>query len=366
LRQRKTKIFLQEGLDRHLGDLPVGQSVCKPVAQPLQSPVAIHGLSNYPFQDRGVQAPSALEMVNLGEREMSLVEGPPDLPYPKLPFWDTVSLAYSTYFRHFIDAFRASWLWLVVAAAFTSVASWQQWSWMATAMTNLKTGVSLQMSKPTEMVVLLNLDNIFLLLAGVSIAVAWHRLMILNEQPRFSGSNVATKDLWRYIVVAITLFLIFFLPVAAVVLPTFYFLLPAPGPTAPPPGFFALILLGFVVYAVGAAVAFRLTLLLPARAVGNIDLTFKQTWNRTRGNIWRLFWGIVVTTIPPLLIAQIVFLLGFGFPRPGIAGGDDFVAQMTTVSTISAVYYLLIVPIGIGFLSHAYRHFFQAPLQLPE
>ena len=28
-------------------------------------------------------------------------------------------------------------------------------------------------------------------------------------------------------------------------------------------------------------------------------------------------------------------------------------------------YYLLIVPIGIGFLSHAYRHFFVEPLELP-
>jgi hypothetical protein len=32
-------------------------------------------------------------------------------------------------------------------------------------------------------------------------------------------------------------------------------------------------------------------------------------------------------------------------------------------TTVTAVYYLLVLPIGIGFLSHAYRHFFQAPLQ---
>jgi hypothetical protein len=82
---------------------------------------------------------------------MSLAEGPPDLPYPKLPFWDTVSLSYSTYFNHFIDALRASWLWLIAVAALTAVTSWQQWSWMATAMTNLEPGVAPQMSKPTEM-----------------------------------------------------------------------------------------------------------------------------------------------------------------------------------------------------------------------
>ena len=62
---------------------------------------------------------------------MSLADSPPDPPYPKLPFWDTVSLSYSTYFSQFIDVLRASWLWLLVVAAFTGFASWQQWSWLA-------------------------------------------------------------------------------------------------------------------------------------------------------------------------------------------------------------------------------------------
>ena len=39
-----------------------------------------------------------------------------------------------------------------------------------------------------------SLDNIVLLLAGVSIAVAWLRLMILDERPGFSGGNLATKN----------------------------------------------------------------------------------------------------------------------------------------------------------------------------
>ena len=298
---------------------------------------------------------------------MSIAEGPPDLPYPKLPFWDAVSLSYSTYFQHFIDALRASWLWLIVVGALTGVASWQQWSWMVTAMANMKPGVPPQLPKSTETAVLLNLDNVLLLLAGVSIAVAWHRLMILQEHPGFSGSNVATKHLWRYVVVGVALFLVMFLPVAAVMFPAFYFLFPktAGGPP-PPPGFFLLIPVAFVIYAVGTAVALRLTLLLPARAIGDPGLTFKQTWDRTRGNTWRLFWGIVITTAPPLIIAQVIFVAGIGFPIPAKFASEDFVAQMTVTSTVGTIYYLLIVPIGIGFLSHAYRHFFEAPLEIAE
>jgi hypothetical protein len=233
---------------------------------------------------------------------------------------------------------------------------------MATVMTSLKPALP---PKPGELAMLLNVDNILLLLAGVSIAVAWHRLMILNERPGVSGSNIATKNLWRYILVAIALFLTLFLPMAAIMLPTFYFLPPATG-TAPPPAFLPLIRLFFVAYLMGTAVTLRLTLLLPARAIGDTDLTFRQTWNRTRGNIWRLFWGIAVTTIPPLLIAQIGLLSMIGVPNPANFASDSFVARMTASRTVGMIYYLLVVPIGIGFLSHAYRHFFQAAMEPAE
>ena len=297
---------------------------------------------------------------------MSLAGGPPDLPYPKLPFWDTVSLSYSTYFSHFIDALRASWLWLLVVAAFTYFASWQQWSWMASAVANLKPGLPPQMPMPTEMAVLLQFDNILLLFAGVSIAVAWHRLMILHERPAFSSSNIATKTLWRYVGMAIAIFLINVLPAAVIMFPAFYFLFPAKVVAGPPaPGMFALIPLILLFAAIGLAVAFRLSLLLPARAVDDMSITFKQAWLRTRGNTWRLFWGVTFTTLPPLLLIQIAMLATIGFPGPGFAG-QDFVARMTVMSTVSVAYYLLITPIGIGFLSHAYRHFFQGGLDAIE
>jgi hypothetical protein len=295
---------------------------------------------------------------------MSLAEGTPDLPYPKLPFWDTVSLAYSTYFRHFIDALRASWLWLIAAAALTAFASWQQWSWMATAMANLKPGLPPQMPKPTEMAVLLSLDNIVLLLAGVSIAVAWHRRLILGEHPGISGANVGTRSLWRYIGVGLAICLLVILPAAVIVAPMVYFLLPfkaGGGPTLP--GFFLLILVFLLLYIVGAAIVLRLSLLLPARAVDDLSLTFKQTWNRTHGNTWRIFWGLVACIAPPSLVVQIAILAGIGLPNPSTFASEAFAERMTIFSTIFIVYYLLVLPIVIGFLSHAYRHFFQADME---
>jgi hypothetical protein len=303
---------------------------------------------------------------------MSVGEGPPGSHYPRLPFWDTVGLSYTTYFGNFIDALRASSLWLITVAVLTGVANWQQWSWMRMVFANADSvakshpGALAGMSSPFGTMFLLEFDHAFVLLAGVSIAVAWHRLMILGERPGFSGYNLATKNVWHYVAVGLALALIVFLPIAAIILPIFYLLPPVEAATPVPAGFLPLMLLIFIAYAVGSVVALRLSLLLPARAVGDTRLTFRQAWERSRGNFWRLFWGIALTTIPPLLAIQIAFLLLSGFPVRGLPGSEDFVAQMTATGIIFTIYYLLITPIGIGFLSHAYRHFFQREPEIAD
>jgi hypothetical protein len=138
---------------------------------------------------------------------------------------------------------------------------------------------------------------------------------------------------------ALALGLITFLPAAAV---TLYLLWPVAGPASPPPGFPPAMLLVGLLYVAGVVTGLRL-MLLPARAIGNSSLSFSQAWNRTRGNIWRLFWGLWFTTV--------AFLIVVGLPRPSATIDDDFVMRMSALSTIVMICYLLLVPIGIGFLS---------------
>jgi hypothetical protein len=64
-----------------------------------------------------------------------------------------------------------------------------------------------------------------------------------------------------------------------------------------------------------------------------------------------------------LLLVQIAFQTMIGTPTPDNFAGEEFVTQMTVTSTVTVIYYLLTLPIGIGFLSHAYRHFFQGRLE---
>ena len=198
--------------------------------------------------------------------------------------------------------------------------------------------------------------------AGASIAVAWHRLMILNEPPGISGSNIATTTLWRYVGIAIAIFAIDVVPAMIVSFgETLFFAGAAPGPVS-----IATTLLIIALFVFGLAAMLRFGLLLPACAVGNLGLTFLETWRRTRGNTWRLFWGVTATTSPLLMLGSLISVVVTGVPGSASfanLGSSDFAVRMTAASTITAMYYLLIVPVGIGFISHAYRHFFEAPLQ---
>lgn len=284
---------------------------------------------------------------------------------PKLPLWHTIGSSYSTYFSNFGDLLRISWLWLVVIAPLMGVESWLQFSWMAQVMAGVKSGTPPQMiihqaSRSIETAAIEHIASLIWIIAGVSIAVAWHRRIILDEHPRLSGSNIATKSLWRYVGVGLAIILIVIVPVLAVVVPTFLFLFPFSSvgvPARTPTGLAVLIPLIFVIYIAAFAVMLRLSVLLPARAIGNSSLTFKETWRRTRRNTWRIFWGLVICMLPATL-APIAFFISFGLSGINMLVSDGSVGRMVAFSVISMVYYLLILPISIGFMSLSYRHFF--------
>ncbi len=276
---------------------------------------------------------------------------------PKLPLWDTIRLSYSSYFHNFPDVLRISWLWL----AATGILGWLLISWAAGVTAALKRGMP--PSKPVETIVpativLVTIGILVFAVAGVSIAVAWHRRIILRELPGFSGSNVATKDLWRYVWMGFAIGLIVFLPLLVIVLSMSLLLSPlakAGTPWSPIP-----IPIIFLLWLAGLAATLRLSLLLPARAVGDLDLTFKETWKRTSGNTWRIFWGIAACTLPPMLLVQLVVqIVSSSFLILSHVKSDgDVIVGVAGINAILFVCNLLTLPIGIGFLSYSYSHFF--------
>ena len=281
---------------------------------------------------------------------------------PKLPLWDVIKLSYSTYFENFIDVLRIVWVWALLVIPVTAVASWLQASWMGQMMTQM-THLHLQPGErvrppapPIELTVASNASTLLLLFCGVGIAVAWHRRLILGERPGISGSNIATRSFWSYILAGIIILSVSALPAILVVVSGTY-LLGFDG-NAPSAKGFVLLPLLVVLYCVVAGALLRLSLLLPAHAVGDVDLKLKEAWRATRGNTWRLFWGLSACSGPPMLLAQIVFWVFVGFPTPLRFANSAFATEFAAFGTLSMAYYLLMLPISIGFLSHAYRYFF--------
>jgi hypothetical protein len=278
---------------------------------------------------------------------------------PKLPLWNVIKLSYSTYFANFIDVLRIVWLWILLVLPVAAATSWLQASWFSKAATALRSQQpgSLPLAPSVELQVAIHASDLILSLCGVGIAVAWHRKLILNEQPGVSGSNIVSRSFWRYILAGIIILAISILPAWAGFL-ALSWLFPAPG--APPGSEVLLLFLLLFALCIGAFVALlRSSLLLPARAVGNVDLTLKDVWRATHWNTWRLFWGIVACSIPPLLLAQVSFWAIIGLPKPETFPDPGFARQFASLGTLSEIYDLLMLPISIGFLSHAYRYFFE-------
>lgn len=282
---------------------------------------------------------------------------------PKLPLWNVIKLSYSTYFANFIDVLRIVWLWMLLLIPLFSVLISLETSWISRAFTNLhvQPGVLPQaLAPPIELTVASHLSNLLLAVCGVSIAVAWHRKIILGERPGISGSNIASRSFWRYILTGIIIVLISILPPLLIVFTVLLssWLLFSSGSAALSPLLTLLFPFAFVFYFIVMAITLRLSLLLPARAVGNVELSIREALKATHWNTWRLFWGLVACSLPPILLAPAAFWLIVGLPEPESFPNPAFTARFAAFGSLTEIYYLLMLPIAIGFLSHAYQHFF--------
>jgi hypothetical protein len=286
------------------------------------------------------------------------IDSDDNIAKPKLPLRRTIGLSYSSYFNRFGDMMRISWLWLAAIAPLVVATSRLQTIWLARIMSG-DASAPPTLEQMSELAWLGNITNLAFIFAGVSIAVAWHRRLLLREAPGWSGSNLVTGNLWRYIGVGLAIGLIVLLP-AAILMAIIIWLAPLLagreyGPSAPP-----LFLLIIVIYIAACAVMLRLILLLPARAIGDQTLTFGQVWKRTRGNVWRIFWGLCACSTPPLIALAIILVVVTGFPNPQEIASDNHFFKLAATRILLTCGNLLLVPIWIGFLSHAYRHFFRS------
>jgi len=296
----------------------------------------------------------------------------------KLPLIDTIRRSYRDYFGHFRDVIFITWPWVLASSVTMGLAVWMQFAWMARAVADLKASVPVgptpgpvpQMpAVPPETLVLGILANLILVFAIPSIAVAWHRRLLLDEAPGFAVRNVMSGDYWRYVGGCLMLGVLVGLPLLLVTVPLTYFTASLWSNTGPgklpseliwPPVMMA------VAGIIALAALMHLVLVLPARAIGDQKLGLHDVWVATRGNAWRLFGGLCASVGPPVLLGQAAALAIAGHPGADLlkmSAGEimGLGSQLAIASATSVGFYLLVLPLGFGFLSHAYRYFFPVP-----
>jgi hypothetical protein len=175
-----------------------------------------------------------------------------------------------------------------------------------------------------------------------SIAVAWHRRLLVNDI--WSGRVYMRLDglVASYFGLTVVISMLFPGLMIAVI----------PGVEA---GWLGLPLLT-VLLATGGGLflSTRIWLALPARALGNSEITLREAWRGSRRNVWRLIAGSILCGLPMLVLVVLTSMFG---PDSAEASQPLIYAAWQTLFEIG-ITFLAGMPI-VSFLSLAYLRLIQ-------
>ena len=103
------------------------------------------------------------------------------------------------------------------------------------------------------------------------------------------------------------------------------------------------------------AITTRLSMALPAIALEAPEATLSDAWRVTHGDMLRLLLGTLLTAMPSV-VASIVLASWFSFAGTGaLASQWSYTVLVGSLSVVA----LLLLTISVGFLSFAWRHFYE-------
>nr|WP_041756494.1 hypothetical protein [Bradyrhizobium sp. ORS 278] len=262
----------------------------------------------------------------------------------RLPLWPTIRRSYGSYLLGFGAILRIAWPWLVVCALLPVLA-------MALRMAGL--------FGPAGTTAITVMAQLVVVLACASIAVAWHRYLILGQAAAPSIGNVLTRYLWRFTAAAALVGLIAWLPM---LLTGF---LPEPnfaGPTTTGE-LIALALPAVLVRLVLVTLVCRLCLAMPASAINAGGLGLSASWRATRGNLVRLMLCVAACVILPnallshleVMINRALLISDTGLPILPMKA-------LLVLQGATNIVHLLMVPLAAGLLSIVYLQLRPVPM----
>ena len=205
----------------------------------------------------------------------------------------------------------------------------------------------------------------FLLL--LSVAVGWHRRVLLNEEPsrvylRFD------RTVWRYIGASLWMGLAIGLVSAVFLVPAFLLIGPILG-TDPSQwtasGIALAAVIGVVAYIPALVCALRMAIALPARAVGD-RMKLREALALTKGNTWRILAASLLISVPLIVVQAVMnLLLGFQLRMPGGELNWWSITSFLALMALALAALIALTLVSVGYLSLVYRFFAERRMQAP-
>lgn len=251
-----------------------------------------------------------------------------------LPVWQTVRETYAVTFANIGVLWRLARLWAIVVAFAVALISAFFWP---SHEASLESGAAMSWVQLLTFAVSLA--------AASSVAVAWHRLILLGQQPRNRGYLAFDAAVRVYFGLALVL-----------TLPAFALPLRLGRLDDPWSGAASMALLLFAI-----CVGPRLALHLPARAIGRSDVTLAVAWRATRGQWWRLVVGSVLVLLPVLVVGTLVSMPELVRDQWADEPVSETHLGFVIFSVKSELATFACSVIAVSFLSRAFRHLFPGP-----
>ncbi len=261
----------------------------------------------------------------------------------KLPVISAFSHALKSTWHNLPFAFHASWMWLLILVPISM--------WAESRIPTLDPSIDFKNLPPEQMMefqkaaLTFYLSMILSMVIYSSIAVNWHRYVLLDEVPMGSARLRLDKTVWRYVGNTILVFLMVVLLIMPLGLVFGILSIIAGGSH---PALFAAYIAAVMLLALPAT--YRLSIKLPAIALEKQGFRFGDAWNASRGNMTQL-----------ILLGALAFaaVIAFGFALGSMEG------LATRALGQSATWFFMLVRQLAGWRdSNLHHHHAHQPLRI--
>ena len=256
----------------------------------------------------------------------------------KLPVFEALGHAIRSTTDNLGFAFHISWPWMLMLLPITVAGN----IYLTLNATQDPKEVD---PKSLFLVLLMTIPSV---IAYSSIAVNWHRYILLDEVAEGWKRLRIDGIMWRYIGTAIGIFLLMFLLgfIVGFIGGAALALFGATGQAK-----LVVAVIGYLILIAYIIVwSYRLSLKLPSIAIGRTNFTLRDAWKATVGNFWRILGVVLLFFLCLVFVALVMFVLTYLIGQLGTLGLSVLIAIQVAVNWVATI-------LGVTLLTSLYGFF---------